>query len=498
MEANSFLVEAIELEFENAGHRHVALLGPAADKQRTHISLIVGANGTSKSRLLASLVEQLCEIQARRTKKETHRRFSASGTHGLLCTGLSILANGQPSQGVITQHDDPDVVMEPPALPSRILVLSNLVMDKFHFPKEDTNEVQFYHYLGVRQATNLTTTGSLERSVSEAVLRMAADPDRLDSFQSWVGLLFGGSRELAFQFPKLKRSEITQLLDTPDKTAYVLERMRRRLGSVRSNLENEDIANEIAHQVTQLFEFIADKVTEYQTTKKNGRQQTEPFLRLSTLRARDRIRLSQMAPNFSAAQRAGFSAWPSICLEASPWLSLNQFSSGEQNMLSVGAKLIAYSSPGCLVAIDEPEVSLNVAWQQHYTDLIQRSLSHAPGSHVLIATHSPHLIASAPAGNATVVLVEKTERLPSFKTVDADFEGWGAESVLYQVLGIPSASSHLFNKELAQVLKHLQNGGKDQSLIDNFLKKAARLDFQGIEPLEEVIAEIRNYRESLN
>jgi hypothetical protein len=388
--------------------------------------------------------------------------------------------------------------MGPLALPSRILVLSNLVMDKFHFPKEDTNEAKFYHYLGVRQATNLTTTGSLERSVSEAILHMAADPDRLGSFQSWVELLFGGSRELAFQFPRLRRSEVTQLLEANDKNAYVLERMRRRVGSGRANSINQDSANEIALQITQLFEFIADKITDYQTTKKNVRPQTEPFLQLSTLRPVDKIRLSQMAPNFSAAQRAGFSAWPSICLEASPWLSFNQLSSGEQNMLSVGAKLIAYSRPGCLVAIDEPEVSLNVAWQQHYTDLIQRSLSHAPGSHVLIATHSPHLIASAPAGNATVVLVEKTEQLPSFKTVDANFEGWGAESVLYQVLGIPSASSYLFNKELARVLKHLQDGGKEQSLIDDFLMKATRLDFHGIEPLEEVVAEIRNYRESLN
>jgi len=498
MKAKPFLVETIELEFENAGRCSVALLGPKANKLRTHISLIVGANGTSKSRLMASLVEQFCEIQSQRTMKGTSRRFSASGTHGLICTGLSTLANGKPSQYVINQPDDSDMAMEQLALPSRILVLSNLVMDKFHFPKEDASEVQFYHYLGVRQATNLTTTGSLERSVSEAVLHMAADPDRLGSFQSWVELLFGGSRELAFQFPRLRRSEITQLLQTTDKNAYVMERIRRRVGSGRAGSIAPDNANEIALQITQLFEFIADKVTDYQTTKKNGRQQVEPFLRLSTLRPRDMTRLSQMVPNFSAAQRAGFSAWPSICLEASPWLSFNQFSSGEQNMLSVGAKLIAYSRPGCLVAIDEPEVSLNVAWQQHYTDLIQRSLSHAPGSHVLIATHSPHLIASVPTGNATIVLVEKTEELPSFKTLDANFEGWGAESVLYQVLGIPSASSFLFNKELAQVLQHLQGGGKEKSLIDNFLKKATRLDFHGIEPLEEVIAEIRSYRESLN
>ena len=174
-------------------------------------------------------------------------------------------------------------------------------------------------------------------------------------------------------------------------------------------------------------------------------------------------------------------------------VSVNQLSSGEQNLISVGAKIIAYAEPGCFIAIDEPEVSLNIAWQQHYTDLIIRLLIHAPGSHVLIATHSPPLIASLPLGSASVVTVEKINNSYSFKTTDALFEGWGAAAVLYQVLGIPSASSFIFNRKLANVLKHIQEGGEDRSLIASFLDSAYKLDYRGIEPLDEVITEIENY-----
>ncbi|MCD7040136.1 ATP-binding protein [Pseudomonas sp. MAFF 311096] len=146
-----------------------------------------------------------------------------------------------------------------------------------------------------------------------------------------------------------------------------------------------------------------------------------------------------------------------------------------------------------MIAIDEPEISLNVAWQQHYTDLILKSLIHAPGTHVLIATHSPHLIASLPLGSASVVTIEKINNNYSFKTTDALFEGWGAEAVLYQVLGVTSASSFLFNRKLAKILKHIQDGGEDRSLIASFLDSAYKLDYHGIEPLEEVIQEIESY-----
>lgn len=150
-----------------------------------------------------------------------------------------------------------------------------------------------------------------------------------------------------------------------------------------------------------------------------------------------------------------------------------------------------------MIAIDEPEVSLNTAWQQHYTDLVIQSLAQATGSHVFIATHSPHLIASLPAGEASVVLIEKDGERLKTATVDAEFEGWGAESILYQVLDIPSASSYKFQRELASVLRHVQENGRDRNLIDNFLEKVERLNFEGADALTRVIGSIREYRDAL-
>jgi hypothetical protein len=83
------------------------------------------------------------------------------------------------------------------------------------------------------------------------------------------------------------------------------------------------------------------------------------------------------------------------------------------------------------------------------------------------------------------------------EAVDAGFEGWGSEAVLYQVLGIPSASSTLFYKDLAAVLEHVQMGGKDVDILDDFLEKASKLDLSGDGPLQIVVDEIKEYRQKL-
>jgi hypothetical protein len=497
MNNETYLVDSAEFNFDGRGRSAVSFLGENADESKSHITLIVGANGTSKSRILASLVEKICEIQSNQTDEKSTRRSQFGGPQGLECTGISISANAIP-QKYAQKEDGSRIIATPFQLPSRVLVLSNLVMDKFHFFRGEQPEESFYHYLGVRQSSNLMTTGSTERAVTESVLHMVSDANRLNTFQNWVDLVFGSGRELAFAFYRLRSADISKLLEANDRSQYVSDLISRRSGSARMRSIQPWELIEITRQVVDLFEFLAAKLPSFNSWNTATLREKGVLMRMSELSQADRNRLTELIPNFSAASRIGVSAWPTLCIESSPWLPFGQLSSGEQNILSVGAKLAAYSRPGSLIAIDEPEVSLNVAWQQQYIDLVERSLTSSPGCHVLIATHSPHLISSVPRGRASIVLVKKEDGVLSFKTNDANFEGWGAESVLYQLLGIPSASSFHLNRDLAEVLIHIQNNGRDKKLISKFLNTFSRIEYEGIEPIELVIDEVKAYLEALN
>jgi predicted ATP-binding protein involved in virulence len=72
-------------------------------------------------------------------------------------------------------------------------------------------------------------------------------------------------------------------------------------------------------------------------------------------------------------------------------LPLNKLSSGEQNQIIMIYSLLFETSPESLVLIDEPEISLHVAWQMDFLKDIIEIINFQKFS-VLIATHSPEII----------------------------------------------------------------------------------------------------------
>ncbi|MDC0748104.1 AAA family ATPase [Polyangium mundeleinium] len=72
-------------------------------------------------------------------------------------------------------------------------------------------------------------------------------------------------------------------------------------------------------------------------------------------------------------------------------IPLESLSSGEQHELVLLSTLLFHVDPGVLVLIDEPEISLHLAWQNEFLDdLLQ--IGKLGGYDVLVATHSPAII----------------------------------------------------------------------------------------------------------
>lgn len=72
-------------------------------------------------------------------------------------------------------------------------------------------------------------------------------------------------------------------------------------------------------------------------------------------------------------------------------LSPNDLSSGEQHELVLFYELLFKAESGWLVLIDEPEISLHVAWQDRFLDDLQKVVK-LSGVDVVLATHSPSII----------------------------------------------------------------------------------------------------------
>jgi len=74
-------------------------------------------------------------------------------------------------------------------------------------------------------------------------------------------------------------------------------------------------------------------------------------------------------------------------------LKLNQLSSGEQHQVVLLFELIFKAGKNTFVLIDEPEISLHIAWQKEFLSDLNEIIS-LHNYNVVIATHSPQIINS--------------------------------------------------------------------------------------------------------
>ena len=72
-------------------------------------------------------------------------------------------------------------------------------------------------------------------------------------------------------------------------------------------------------------------------------------------------------------------------------LPLSKLSSGEQQELVLLYELLFKTEPGALLLIDEPEISLHVAWQKAFLADLEEIIRLAK-INVVVATHSPQII----------------------------------------------------------------------------------------------------------
>jgi predicted ATP-binding protein involved in virulence len=71
-------------------------------------------------------------------------------------------------------------------------------------------------------------------------------------------------------------------------------------------------------------------------------------------------------------------------------LDSDDLSSGEQHELVMIYELLFKTKADSLLLIDEPEISLHIAWQKHVLPDLKQIITLAPMD-VILATHSPQL-----------------------------------------------------------------------------------------------------------
>ncbi len=148
-------------------------------------------------------------------------------------------------------------------------------------------------------------------------------------------------------------------------------------------------------------------------------------------------------------------------------IQLNELSDGEQELIEKGFTLYLSNIKNGLILIDEPDSSLHPIWQKYLLE-IYRNFAKENNTQIILATHSPHIVASAEAeevfllySNAETKKIEVSNlvKLSKFS------KGRDINSVLSDIFGV-SKRDEKYKEKINKLYDYIE---------DENLEKATKL-----------------------
>jgi len=199
--------------------------------------------------------------------------------------------------------------------------------------------------------------------------------------------------EYGSQAQALDRTFPVRLVDEPPASDYRLDSLRAELDSVEKRraqlVEAGLLAQELeGWEVPRLEDIDESRRGVLAVFARDARTKLSIFddlyMRIDALK---RISNTRFLHKNVSVGRDGLS----IYTDEGSELELEMLSSGEQHELAILYELLFRVSDNSLILIDEPELSLHVAWQEKFLDDLDE-MSKISKFRVLLATHSPQII----------------------------------------------------------------------------------------------------------
>ncbi|SFR35077.1 AAA domain-containing protein, putative AbiEii toxin, Type IV TA system [Yoonia tamlensis] len=462
-------------------------------------SILIGPNGSNKSRVLASLVEELTNIDGLRRElneggdaaqdsksqfRPQNQELFPDARHRK--SSLSVKGkNTQSSQATVKYRLGKDVwtiernqrnlrvwqnseLVEPFTFPfpDKAIAVAHLPTDRFKFNRHHDDD--FYIYLGLRQATNMTTTGALE---SKVVLSFIDAMQRVRApaiFSNWLSdLRLGPSLKIEIGLDRRIYYETTIFEEFANEAMSRLEQF----GGTRRPI-SEDRREETHRNLNAFWPFLC-ALREFPTRKRSSRLRYRP---IAYSLAFDVDQMPDLFSEFDVAEMIKIGRSLRVISDTALVFTKSQYevqfselSSGEQQVLGTVIRSVAELGRNSVLVIDEPEVSLHPAWQRLYLPRLLETLSFFPETHVILATHSHFMVADLAEGKASLT-VSTNEPGVRFQSFDGGVYGRSPENILYRVFGIATTSNFYVERDLTKALR-IVSGVDDfdhQELVEIF------------------------------
>ncbi|MFN3770338.1 MAG: AAA family ATPase [Ectopseudomonas guguanensis] len=418
-----------------------------------NFTIIVGKNGTGKSRLLRSIATELI------SEKVPTKFFLRD----------EIASLQAPKSGSL-QLD---------RIPQKIICVSTSPFDKFPLPRRDYFG-GMYSYLGLRglPSTNLGLA-YMSKIVFSLISGAAKSIEQARSISGVLNYL-GYSGEITIILHLPARRLLDEFISSKNPAGVIEEHLKR------PAIYAPDTSGHLRH-LLELETPRLEKIVEATKRLLDTSQKSKLEINIS---AKGISLNSGLAIDFEDAllvATSGLLRLREVLLykrDIIKPIRFSETSSGEQSvvmsLLGIGSQIQDHA----LICIDEPEICLHPEWQEKYIELLFHTFKNHKNCHFIIATHSPQIVAQIPDGNCYVMSMSSgiARHAREFTHRSIDFQ-------LAEVFNAPGYKNEYLSRialnAFAKVSKnkHFDKESKKTLII---LQKSLR-ELKDSDPLKELI-----------
>lgn len=360
-----------QIEFNK---KSVPLFGNEVDPNFAVFTILIGKNGTGKSRILREISD--------------------------IYSGM--LPDKHMTPTTVRRPSKFSKIKQADSLYS-VIGISMSSFDKFRLEDEFPLPIN-YHYLGVRGISNENLSVSyLSRIISNLLSTLKESPDRINVITKTLDYLgYKPFLMCEFRFSKSMNEFYAMCAEFKPKDLESKQRIYRWL--IRNCGNGAD-----------LYKSFLSEIKEIERDVKLLREHFHGFPISVTINDSELVSSSIFGyskTDYGRLIKYGILTLKEVKvkrIKSTSHMRIINASSGEQSILVSFLAISTYITNGSVICIDEPENCLHPEWQEKYILNLNSAFGNTSDCHFIIATHSPQIVSSLPDTNCFVVDVSSQE-----------------------------------------------------------------------------------------
>jgi predicted ATPase len=460
----NFRLKRLQVEDDDYQTQKIEFVNQINDKKSNHFSLIVGNNGTGKSRLLGSIAKILNgNYKSRNSDFFMFSEFEIDGKLSKVISVSNSLSDKFPLDGAFRNRRN----------------------DDFNYRDERYNYLGTRGHMGassrvlIRRAVDILLENYSNKNISKCYRHVFDYLDYLPVIKLEYTIIH---RELAELDEEINPQHLLEYIDK--KSSYsgfsrsLFNNFEERFGNKLQEVCN--FLNTLRNQESRKYEleidFSSAKINRISRDNKLYEEDLRIYEILSILRKLNMIR--------------GFDV--ELIKKSQRRFNFNDASSGEANILTTLIALIPLVEDNCCVLIDEPEISLHPSWQYRYIELLSKIFDNFSGCHIIIASHSHFIVSDLPMDNSSVITLKRKGEMVHAELLPESTFGWSAENILLNIFDLPTTRnfylSNIVTEALELIGQNKKNGKRFNELLEDLSDFHPKLKDE--DPLKIVIGSI--------